>query len=77
MPEPSTLPEFRRVALLYRAAARKELDAEHDEGENQHDVDVGTEGVEANPTQQPEHQQNHKDCPKHRKSPIRKRLPPV
>jgi hypothetical protein len=33
------------------ATTREELDAEHHQRKHQHDVDVGAEGVEADPTE--------------------------
>ena len=43
------------LSSLYRAASREQLDAQNDQSKNQHDVDVGAQGVEADPTEQPEY----------------------
>jgi len=66
IPRRSTFPQLANLirgstdqAVLDGAAAGEELNAEHDERKNQHDVDVGAEGVEADPTQKPEHQENY------------------
>lgn len=46
-------------------AAGEELNAEHDQRKNQHDVNIGADRVEADPTEKPEHQENYEKCPKH------------
>ncbi len=47
------------------ATPREELDTEHDKRENKNNVDVGAKSMEADPAQEPEHQQDYEDRPEH------------
>jgi hypothetical protein len=49
----------------YRSPSADELENQGDDRQNQQYVDKSTHGVAAHNTQQPEHEQNYKNRPKH------------
>ncbi len=49
-----------------RSAPAEEIDQQDHNGEHQENVNEATERVRAHQTQQPQHQENYKNRPKHR-----------
>jgi hypothetical protein len=47
------------------SSAGDELDKQHDDSQHQQNVDIGANRMETYQTYQPQHQENHKDRPKH------------
>jgi hypothetical protein len=50
---------------LDNASTLNEPYYKNNDGQNQQDVDEPTHGVGSDQSQQPQHEQNHEDCPKH------------
>jgi hypothetical protein len=46
-------------------AAGEELDHQHHQGQEKHDVNVGAENMEADPAKQPQDKKNYEDGPEH------------
>jgi len=53
--------------MLQRAPAANQLDNENDQRDQEQQMNVGAENVEADKTEKPKNQQNNKDSPKHKK----------
>lgn len=53
------------------SAAGEKLNDEDDERHEEQEMDVRSENVKTNPAEKPEHQENHKNCPKHIVTPKR------
>jgi hypothetical protein len=51
--------------------AGHEIEDEHDDGENQKDMNPSSQRVAADESQDPEDEENDRDCPKHFCSPTR------
>jgi hypothetical protein len=51
--------------VLNTSSATDELNDQHYQSQYQQDVDVGSDGVKAYETYQPQHQKNYKNRPKH------------
>ena len=51
--------------FLNAPSAADELDEQYNDGEHQQDVNVGSDGVEADETHKPQHEKDHKNRPKH------------
>jgi len=52
--------------MLYRWPAADQLENENDQSNKQQDVDISSQNVESDKSQQPQNQQNDKDSPKHK-----------
>ena len=55
----------KRASLDCGPATTQEIDHQHHDREDQQDVNEPTQGVRTNQAEQPEHEQNYEDCPKH------------
>ena len=64
------------MLMLQRPAAADQLQNQNDQRDQQQDVDVSTQDVEADKPEQPKNQQNDKYSPKH-KNPFVLRLLPI
>jgi len=53
--------------MLQRSPAADQLENKNDQRDQEQQMNVGAENVEADKTKQPENQQNNKDSPKHKK----------
>jgi hypothetical protein len=62
----------KRASLDCGPATTQEIDHQHHDREDQQDVNEPTQGVRTNQAEQPEHEQNYEDCPKHFKVPFAK-----
>jgi hypothetical protein len=60
------------VSLNHRPAATQKVDHQDHDREDQQDVNEPTQSVRTNQAEQPEHEQNYEDCPKHFKVPFAK-----
>jgi hypothetical protein len=56
------------IASLERSSSADQLENENDQRNEQQDVNVSAQNVEAHETEQPEDEQNNKDSPKHKNS---------
>ena len=62
-----TIPAGFTLRMLQRPATANQLDNEHDQRDEEQQMNVSTENMEADKTEKPENQQNNKDSPKHKK----------
>jgi hypothetical protein len=53
----------------YWPSTANQLDKQHDQGEHQQNVDVGSYCVKTHQPHQPQHEQDNKNCPEHLPSP--------
>jgi hypothetical protein len=53
--------------MLQRSPAADQLENKNDQRDQEQQMNVGAENVEADKTKQPKNQQNNKDSPKHKK----------
>src|SRR6266404_2206699 len=61
-----TIPAGFTMRMLQRSATANQLDNEHDQRDEEQQMNVSTENMEADKTEKPENQQNNKDSPKHK-----------
>jgi hypothetical protein len=54
------------MPMLQRAPASNQLQNEDDQSDQEQNVNVSAQNVEADETKQPENQQDHKNSPKHK-----------
>src|SRR5436309_6165051 len=62
-----TIPAGFTMRMLQRPATANQLDNEHDQRDEEQQMNVSAENMEADKTEKPENQQNNKDSPKHKK----------
>jgi len=63
-----TIPAGFTMRMLQRPATANQLDNEHDQRDEEQQMNVSAENMEADKTKKPENQQNNKDGPKHKKT---------
>src|SRR5437899_12432364 len=66
-----TIPAGFTMRMLQRPPTANQLDNEHDQRDEEQQMNVSAENMEADKTEKPENQQNNKDSPKHKKPFVR------